>query len=48
VETVATRAPRVSAVVKVDWRPSVTGALTSKVESIESRLNSDHGAQSAW
>jgi uncharacterized protein (TIGR00106 family) len=48
VETVTARAPRVSAVIKVDWRPSVTGALTSKVESIESRLNSDQGAQSAW
>jgi uncharacterized protein (TIGR00106 family) len=31
-------APRVSLVVKADIRPGVTGAMTSKVESLESYL----------
>ncbi|MGH9170314.1 MAG: MTH1187 family thiamine-binding protein [Acidimicrobiales bacterium] len=31
-------APRVSLVVKIDYRPGVSGALVSKVESIERRL----------
>lgn len=31
-------APRVSLVIKVDYRPGVTGALRHKVESVERRL----------
>ena len=38
VEAVAARAPRVSTVVKVDWRPGVSGALAAKVESVERHL----------
>jgi uncharacterized protein (TIGR00106 family) len=38
VDHVATAAPRVSAVVKIDHRPGVSGALRSKVESVEQRL----------
>jgi uncharacterized protein (TIGR00106 family) len=38
VEAVAARAPRVSTVVKADWRPGVCGALTAKVESVERHL----------
>jgi len=38
VETVAETAPRVSAVIKIDYRPGVTGALTTKVESLEHAL----------
>jgi uncharacterized protein (TIGR00106 family) len=38
VEAVAARAPRVSTVIKADWRPGVTGALAGKVESIERHL----------
>jgi uncharacterized protein YqgV (UPF0045/DUF77 family) len=30
--------PRVSAVIKVDYRPGVTGALVSKVETVERHL----------
>ena len=30
--------PRVSAVIKVDYRPGVTGALRGKVEAVERRL----------
>jgi uncharacterized protein (TIGR00106 family) len=39
VEAVAARAPRVDAVIKVDWRPTVTGAMTRKVESVERYLS---------
>lgn len=39
-EKLAERAPRVSLVMKVDYRPGVTGALRSKVETIEKRLAS--------
>lgn len=35
---VAERAPRVSVVVKLDYRPGVEDALHGKVEAIESRL----------
>jgi uncharacterized protein (TIGR00106 family) len=35
---VAAHAPRVSLVVKVDYRPGVTDALHGKVESVERRL----------
>ncbi|HLU43903.1 MAG TPA: MTH1187 family thiamine-binding protein [Natronosporangium sp.] len=38
VEAVAARAPRVSTVIKVDYRPGATGALTAKVESVERYL----------
>ena len=38
VDTVSERAPRVSLVLKADVRPGVTGALASKVESIERHL----------
>lgn len=40
-DAVAARAPRVSLVVKADIRPGVTGALTSKVETIERHLADD-------
>ncbi len=39
VDAVAERAPRVSLVLKGDLRPGVTGALTSKVETIERHLS---------
>lgn len=39
-EKLAERAPRVSLVMKVDYRPGVVGALRSKVETIEARLAS--------
>jgi uncharacterized protein YqgV (UPF0045/DUF77 family) len=38
VQAVAAHAPRVSTVIKVDYRPGATGALTGKVESIERHL----------
>lgn len=38
VEAVASRAPRVSVVIKCDVRPGVTGALQRKVASLEARL----------
>jgi uncharacterized protein (TIGR00106 family) len=38
-DAVAARAPRVSLVVKADIRPGVTGALDSKVESVERHLS---------
>ena len=38
VDAVAARAPRVSLVLKADIRPSVTGALTAKVEAVERYL----------
>ena len=37
-EVVAAKAPRVSLVLKADLRPGVTGALTSKVETVERYL----------
>jgi uncharacterized protein (TIGR00106 family) len=40
VEAVAARAPRVSAVIKADWRPATSDALTGKVEALESYLAS--------
>ena len=39
-DAVAAWAPRVSLVLKADLRPGVTGALTSKVETIERYLSS--------
>ena len=41
VDAVATRAPRVSLVLKADIRPGVTDGLTSKVEAIERHLGAD-------
>jgi uncharacterized protein (TIGR00106 family) len=38
VEAVAARAPRVSTVMKVDWRPSAKDAITGKVEDLEAYL----------
>jgi uncharacterized protein (TIGR00106 family) len=38
VQAVAARSPRVSVVIKVDYRPGVTDALHSKVEVIEREL----------
>ena len=38
VDAVAARAPRVSLVLKADLRPGVTGAITTKVETIERYL----------
>jgi uncharacterized protein (TIGR00106 family) len=39
VDAVAAKAPRVSVSLKADLRPGVTGALDSKVEAVERRLN---------
>ncbi len=39
VEAVAARAPRVSTVIKADWRPGVTDAMTRKVETVERYLS---------
>jgi uncharacterized protein (TIGR00106 family) len=41
VEAVASRAPRVSLVLKADIRPGVTGALEAKVEAVERYLAED-------
>jgi uncharacterized protein (TIGR00106 family) len=38
VEAVAAKAPRVSVSLKADIRPGVTGALTSKIETLERYL----------
>jgi uncharacterized protein YqgV (UPF0045/DUF77 family) len=38
VDAVAAKAPRVSVVLKADIRPGATGALTTKVESLERHL----------
>jgi len=38
VEAVQVRAPRTSTVIKVDWRDGVTGALDSKVATVEQFL----------
>ena len=40
VEAVAAKAPRVSLTLKADVRPGVTGALESKVETLERYLGS--------
>jgi len=45
VDAVAARAPRVSVTLKADIRPGVTGALQSKVESVERYLAPDHECQ---
>lgn len=41
VEAVAARAPRVSTVIKVDWRAGATDAMTRKVDSVERQLAAD-------
>ncbi|GLE53555.1 hypothetical protein ATCCBAA256_31170 [Mycobacterium montefiorense] len=41
VEAVAARAPRVSTVIKADWRAGVQDAMTQKVETVERHLT--HG-----
>lgn len=38
VEAVAARAPRVSTVIKVDWRAGAGDAMTAKVASVERHL----------
>jgi uncharacterized protein (TIGR00106 family) len=38
VDAVAAKAPRVSVVLKADIRPGTTGALTTKVDSLERHL----------
>ncbi len=38
VEAVAARAPRVSVVIKADWRSGVNDAMTRKTESVERYL----------
>ena len=38
VMTVAESAPRVSVVLKIDYRPGVSGTLQSKVDAVEARL----------
>jgi uncharacterized protein (TIGR00106 family) len=43
VEAVAARAPRVSTVIKADWRPDAEGALTGKVEALETYLAAGAG-----
>ncbi|QLL05223.1 MTH1187 family thiamine-binding protein [Mycobacterium vicinigordonae] len=41
VGAVAARAPRVSTVIKADWRTGVNDAMTRKVESVERYLADD-------
>lgn len=41
VDAVAARAPRVSTVIKADYRPGASGALTAEVESIERHLGGE-------
>ena len=43
VEAVAARAPRVSVVIKADWRAGVSDAMTSKTESVERHLSASRG-----
>lgn len=43
VEAVASRSPRVSTVIKVDWRQGVADAMTAKVESVERHLSTRAG-----
>jgi uncharacterized protein (TIGR00106 family) len=46
VAAVAAHAPRVSTVIKADYRPGASGALTAKVESIERHLALESAAGS--
>lgn len=41
VDAVAAQTPRVSTVIKVDYRPGTSGALTAKVEAVERYLSED-------
>ncbi|GAA4538372.1 MTH1187 family thiamine-binding protein [Mycobacterium paraffinicum] len=41
VQAVAARAPRVSTVIKADWRAGVSDAMTQKVASVERYLEDD-------
>jgi uncharacterized protein (TIGR00106 family) len=41
VAALAQQAPRVSAVIKIDYRPGVTGAIESKVATIEALIGSE-------
>jgi uncharacterized protein (TIGR00106 family) len=43
VQAVAARAPRVSVVIKADWRSGVTNAMTAKTESVERHLSARPG-----
>jgi uncharacterized protein (TIGR00106 family) len=43
VEVVAARAPRISVVIKADWRSGVTNAMTGKAESVERHLSARPG-----
>ena len=43
VEAVAARAPRVSVVIKADWRAGVSDAMTGKTESVERHLSASRG-----
>jgi uncharacterized protein (TIGR00106 family) len=43
VEAVAARAPRVSTVIKVDYRPAAMNALTEKVTALEGHLSTERG-----
>ncbi|OHV05580.1 MTH1187 family thiamine-binding protein [Mycobacterium talmoniae] len=43
VEAVAARAPRVSTVIKADWRAGAVDAMTHKVDSVERHLADDSG-----
>jgi uncharacterized protein (TIGR00106 family) len=42
VEAVAARAPRVSVVIKADWRAGVSNAMTGKTASVERYLSARH------
>lgn len=46
VDAVAALAPRVSTVVKIDYRPGASGALTAKVEAVEQYLSEPPQADS--
>jgi uncharacterized protein (TIGR00106 family) len=39
VDNVATKAPRVSIVIKIDHRPGATGRMAAKVAAVEERLS---------
>jgi uncharacterized protein (TIGR00106 family) len=43
VEVVAAHAPRVSVVIKADWRSGVSNAMTGKTESVERHLSAQPG-----
>ena len=43
VEVVTAHAPRVSVVIKADWRSGVSNAMTGKAESVERHLSAQPG-----